>query len=102
MEDKQGADLRKVCFYFKFRYLVFDSTQANNTPNLLSFQRTHRNLRVLQDNENFSIVGSTSAEEGIEPLKGDTLQLSRIGRMVNPPEDVSFGEIVQEALEQTA
>jgi len=35
-------------------------------------------------------------------LLRDTLQLSRIGRMVNPPEDVPFGEIVKDALEQTA
>ncbi len=32
----------------------------------------------------------------------DTLQLSRIGRVMNPPEDVPFGELVQEAREQTA
>ncbi len=38
----------------------------------------------------------------MEHLLDDTLRLSRIGRMVNPPEDVSFGKIVQEALEQTA
>jgi len=37
----------------------------------------------------------------MEHLLNDTLRLSRIGRMVNPPEDVSFGEIIQEALEQT-
>jgi PAS domain S-box-containing protein len=38
----------------------------------------------------------------MEHLLNDTLQLSRIGRMVNPPEDVSFGKIVQEAQVQTA
>ena len=38
----------------------------------------------------------------MEHLLNDTLQLSRIGRMVNPPEDVPFGKIAQEALEQTA
>lgn len=31
-------------------------------------------------------------------LLNDTLQLSRIGRFVNPPEDVSFGELVRDAL----
>jgi signal transduction histidine kinase len=31
-----------------------------------------------------------------------TLELSRIGRVINPPEDVSFNEIVQRALEQAA
>ncbi|MBN1763609.1 MAG: PAS domain S-box protein, partial [Methanomicrobia archaeon] len=34
-------------------------------------------------------------------LLKDTLELSRIGRVANPPEDVPFGEIVKEALEQT-
>ncbi len=38
----------------------------------------------------------------MDRLLSDTLQLSRIGRVVNPPEDVPFGELVQEALEQTA
>ncbi len=38
----------------------------------------------------------------MDRLLSDTLKLSRIGRIVNPPEDVPFGEIVQEALEPTA
>jgi signal transduction histidine kinase len=33
-------------------------------------------------------------------LLNDTLKLSRIGRTIYPPEDVSFGEVVEEALEQ--
>jgi len=37
----------------------------------------------------------------MEHLLNDTLQLSRIGRMVNPSEDVPFGELVQEAQVQT-
>lgn len=35
-------------------------------------------------------------------LLSDTLELSRIGRVANPPEDVPFGELVREAKEQTA
>ncbi|MFZ2070549.1 MAG: PAS domain-containing sensor histidine kinase [Halobacteriota archaeon] len=38
----------------------------------------------------------------MERLLEDTLQLSRIGRVVNPPEDVPFGDIAREALLQTA
>lgn len=38
----------------------------------------------------------------MDRLLVDTLELSRIGRVVNPPADVSFGEIVKEALRQTA
>nr|QNO44040.1 adaptive-response sensory-kinase SasA [Methanosarcinales archaeon ANME-2c ERB4]QNO44191.1 adaptive-response sensory-kinase SasA [Methanosarcinales archaeon ANME-2c ERB4]QNO46561.1 adaptive-response sensory-kinase SasA [Methanosarcinales archaeon ANME-2c ERB4] len=34
-------------------------------------------------------------------LLNDTLELSRIGRVANPSEDVPFGELVSEALEQT-
>jgi PAS domain S-box-containing protein len=44
-------------------------------------------------------------EKGItkmEHLLHDTLQLSRIGRVANPPEEVPFDELVREALEQTA
>ncbi len=43
-----------------------------------------------------------NAATKMDRLLNDTLQLSRIGRVANPPEDVPFGEIVEEALEQTA
>jgi len=38
----------------------------------------------------------------MDHLLKDTLRLSRIGRVVNPPEEVSFGEIVHEALSQAS
>lgn len=38
----------------------------------------------------------------MDRLLQDTLELSRIGRMMNPPEDVPFYDIVREALEQTS
>ncbi|PXF53564.1 MAG: hypothetical protein C4B56_01440 [Candidatus Methanophagaceae archaeon] len=41
------------------------------------------------------------AAKKMEKLLNDTLQLSRIGRVMNPPEEVPFGEIINEALEQT-
>jgi signal transduction histidine kinase len=37
----------------------------------------------------------------MDQLLGETLELSRIGRIVNQPEDVSFDEIASEALDQT-
>jgi len=40
------------------------------------------------------------AVEKMDHLLRDTLELSRIGRIVNPPEDVSFKEIVKDALDQ--
>jgi len=38
------------------------------------------------------------ATETMQNLLNDLLELSRIGRVINPLEDVAFGEIVQEAL----
>lgn len=39
-----------------------------------------------------------SAVETMDHLLKDTLRLSRIGRVANPPEDVPFGEIVKDSL----
>ena len=38
----------------------------------------------------------------MDQLLLETLELSRIGRVVNPPKDVPFGEIVADALKQTS
>ena len=38
----------------------------------------------------------------MDQLLTETLRLSRIGRVVNPPEDVPFDVLVQEAMEQTS
>ena len=38
----------------------------------------------------------------MDHLLKDTLSLSRVGRVVNPPEEGSFGEIVHEALSQAS
>ncbi len=43
-----------------------------------------------------------TAATKMDLLLTDTLQLSRIGRVTNPLEDVPFGELAHEALEQTA
>lgn len=43
-----------------------------------------------------------SAITKMDMLLQDTLELSRIGRMMNPPEDVPFSDIVRDALEQTS
>ena len=50
--------------------------------------------------DNLKFIENAAAK--MEELLSDTLELSRIGRMVNPPEDVPFGEIVKDALAQTA
>jgi PAS domain S-box-containing protein len=42
----------------------------------------------------------TSAARKMEALLNDLLELSRIGRMMNPPEHIPFEEIVSEALER--
>ena len=53
-------------------------------------QRIETDLRLIGD-----------ALTRMDKLLGETLELSRIGRIVNPPEDVSFNEIASEALDQT-
>jgi light-regulated signal transduction histidine kinase (bacteriophytochrome) len=42
-----------------------------------------------------------NAATTMDSLLSDTLQLSRIGRVANQPDDVPFGEFVQGALEQS-
>jgi len=44
----------------------------------------------------------SKAASKMDELLSETLRLSRIGRITNPPEDVPFGEIVNDALEQVA
>ncbi len=50
-------------------------------------EKVETDLRMIED-----------AVVKMDHLLKDTLELSRIGRVVNPPKDVSFGEIVREAL----
>jgi PAS domain S-box-containing protein len=42
------------------------------------------------------IIGAT---DKMQSLLSELLELSRIGRLMNPPEDVPFGEVVREAIE---
>ncbi len=48
------------------------------------------------------LVFIANAVTKMDTLLRDTLELSRIGRIVNPPEAVPFDEIVRDALAQTA
>jgi len=74
---------------------------------LISIQGFAEMLRKdLEQNETEKVKSDLKFIENsatkMDRLLTDTLQLSRIGRFVNPPENVPFGKIVQEALEQTA
>ncbi len=40
-----------------------------------------------------------NATDKMQALLNDLLELSRVGRTINPPEDISFGQIVKEAME---
>jgi signal transduction histidine kinase len=42
----------------------------------------------------------SSAAKKMDNLLSDLLELSRVGRLINPPENVPFAEIVKEALER--
>jgi signal transduction histidine kinase len=52
------------------------------------------------ENVKAGIQRISSAARKMEMLLSDLLELSRVGRLMNPPEDVPFAEIVQEALER--
>jgi PAS domain S-box-containing protein len=54
------------------------------------------NIEKMREN----ILRISSAARKMEKLLSDLLELSRVGRLMNPAEDVSFGEIVREAMEQ--
>lgn len=54
-------------------------------------EKVKADLRLIED-----------AVTKMDLLLSETLELSRIGRVANPPEDVPFEEIVQEALLQTS
>jgi signal transduction histidine kinase len=47
-----------------------------------------------------SITRINTAAEKMQALLNDLLELSRIGRLMNPPEDISFTEIVNEAVDR--
>ncbi len=47
-----------------------------------------------------SVARITSAAHKMQDLLNDLLELSRIGRLINPPEDVLFSEIVHEAVDR--
>lgn len=47
-----------------------------------------------------NIAQINSAAQKMSKFVDEILDLSRIGRIVNPPSNISFGDIVQEALEQ--
>ena len=86
----------------KFTYTV---SHDLNSP-LLTIQGFISILREdIEQNERENIERDMmyieKAATKMEKLLNNTLQLSRIGRVANPPEDVPFGEIVQEAQEQT-
>ena len=58
-----------------------------------------RNEREEADNHLNSLIEEAAK---MEHLLDDTLQLSRIGRIVNPPEDVSFADIAKDAIGQAS
>ncbi len=48
------------------------------------------------------IARITEATEKMQRLLDDLLELSRVGRLIHPPEDISFKEIVREAMEMVS
>ena len=87
----------------RFSYTVAHDLKAP----LLSIQGFAGVLRRhIEQNEMEEVEGDlTRIENGVTKMNlllNSTLEYSRVGRVGYPPEDVPFGELVQEALEQTA
>ena len=79
-------DLRSPLFTIQgFASILREDLEQNNLENV------KKNLQYIEN-----------AATKMDRLLNDTLELSRIGRVTNPPEAVPFGELVQEALEQTS
>jgi len=47
-----------------------------------------------------NVVRISSATQKMDRLLSDLLELSRVGRLMNPPEDIPFEEIVRESIER--
>lgn len=48
------------------------------------------------------IVRISNAAEKLQRLLDELLELSRIGRLINPPEELPFGDLIREAMEAVA
>lgn len=79
-------DLRSPLFTIQgFASILREDLEQNNMENV------KKNLQYIEN-----------AATKMDRLLNDTLELSRIGRVTKPPEAVPFGELVQDALEQTS
>ncbi len=64
----------------------------------LSEDLAEGNLEIVQDD----IARISNAADKMSQLLNDVLELSRVGRLVNPPQDVALGELAGEALQLVA
>ncbi len=96
LEDK-NADMER------FTYTVSHDLRSplftiQGFANVLREDLKRNEREKVEDNLKFIENAATKMDH----LLSATLELSRIGRVANPSEDVPFGEIIQEAREQTA
>jgi signal transduction histidine kinase len=69
----------------------------NGVANMLQRDMEENNAEKVR--ANLQMIEDTTIK--MNELLSDTLKISSIGRIINPPVDVPFGELVQDALEQT-
>ena len=102
VKDRTEELSRKNAEMERFIYTVSHDlrTPLISISGLLGFLKQDAEKGDLKQlDSDLHIVGETISK--MDGLLLDTLELSRVGRIVNPPEDVPFGDIVEDALSQT-
>jgi len=95
--ESQNAELER------FTYMVSHDLKSplitvKGYMGLLRQDLARGDLEAVEDD----LARMSNAADRMEALLGELLELSRIGRLVNPHEDVSLGELAREAVELVA
>lgn len=93
--EAKNAEMERFA-YTVSHDLMSPLTTVHGFANLLFKHLEKNEIEMAKNNLKYIERGINKMAQ----LLNDTLELSRIGRVANPSEDVSFGELASEALEQ--
>ena len=95
--EAQNAELERFA-YSVSHDLKTPLITINGYVGALSEDLANGNMELAED----ALVRISKATDKMAVLLNDVLELSRIGRMVNPPQDVPLADLAEEALELVA